>query len=121
MADVSLNDMSAEALNQMHALYCKGGRKRNMAPHVIYSESNCPHVSCDQRMQAIDFRLEDYGQGVHDPLVKAWWDDTGFAGQCPKCSGWIHFTIQDKRAVSSAEAQQLPQLPADWFTKATVL
>ena len=72
-------------------------------------------------MQAIDFRLEDYGRPVHDPLVRAWWDDTGFAGQCPNCGGWIHFTIRGKRAVSEEEARQLPQLPADWYDRATVL
>ena len=121
MADASVGNTNVTAQKQMHELYCDGGRRRNMAPHVIYSKALCPHTGCDQPMQAIDFRLEDHGQAVHDPLVKAWWDDTGFAGQCPKCSGWIHFTIQDKRGISSAEVQQLPQLPPDWFRKATVL
>ena len=107
--------------DEMHELYREGGRKRQLAPHVIYSEAACPHAGCDQRMQAIDFRLEDYGRSVHDPLVRAWWDDTGFAGQCPNCGGWIHFTIRGKRAISEDEAKQLPQLPADWYDRATVL
>jgi hypothetical protein len=72
-------------------------------------------------MQAIDFRLEDHGQAIHDPLVTAWWNDTGFAGRCPRCGGWVHFTIRRKRAVSDDEAASLPQLPDDWFAKATVL
>ena len=96
----------------MHELYRGGGQKRQIAPHVIYSEAVCPHAGCDQRMQAIDFRLEDYGRSVHDPLVRAWWDDTGFAGQCPNCGGWIHFTIRGKRAIFEDEAKQLPRLPA---------
>ena len=58
-----------------------------MAPHVVYSEASCPHPGCDHPMQAIDFRLEDRGKAVHDPLVTAWWDDTGFAGRCPNCGG----------------------------------
>ena len=66
----------------------KGGRERQTAPHIVYPEASCPHDHCDQPMQAIDFRLEDHGRVVHDPLVRAWWDDTGFAGACPRCDGW---------------------------------
>jgi hypothetical protein len=72
-------------------------------------------------MQAIDFRLEAYGPAIHDPLVRAWWDDTGFAGRCPNCGSWIHFTIRGKRAISAEEAQQLPHLPDDWHETALIL
>jgi hypothetical protein len=65
--------------------------------------------------------LEEHGRPVHDPLVRAWWDDTGFAGRCPACGGWIHFTIRGKRAIDDAEATTLPQLPANWFDTATVM
>jgi hypothetical protein len=106
---------------RMHALYRAGGMARQMAPHVVYSHAICPWSGCDCRMQAIDFRLEDHGKGIHDQLVKAWWDDTGFAGRCPKCGRWIHFTIQEKRPIGDAAAAQLPQLPANWYAKATVL
>ena len=92
-----------------------------MGPQVVYSESTCPHDGCDQAMQATDFRLEDHGRALHDPLVRAWWDDTGFSGQCPRCHGWIHFTIRGKRPITADEAKQLPQLPIDWYEKATVL
>ncbi|MGH7127532.1 MAG: hypothetical protein ACREIV_03120, partial [Planctomycetaceae bacterium] len=106
---------------RMHELYRRGGEARHMAPHVIYSESACPHPDCDQRLQAIDFRLEAHGRGVHDPLVTAWWNDTGFAGRCPKCGGWIHFTIQGKLAIDADQASRIPQLPDDWFDEAVVL
>jgi hypothetical protein len=105
----------------MHEVYRRGGGEKRIAPHVVYAESGCPHEDCDQRMQAIDFRLEEYGRAVHDPLVVAWWSDTGFVGRCPKCGGWIHFTIRAKRAVSSEQLPGLPRLPDDWFSKATVL
>jgi hypothetical protein len=72
-------------------------------------------------MQAIDFRREAYGPAVHDPLVRAWWNDTGIAGRCPQCGGWIHFTIRGKRAITPAEAAALPQLPADWHKQAIIL
>jgi hypothetical protein len=72
-------------------------------------------------MQAIDFRLEDHGRAVPDPLVRSWWDDTGFAGRCPQCGGWIHFTIRGKRAITPEEAAEYPQLPDDWHVKATIL
>ena len=105
---------------RMHDLYREGGAKRKMAPHAIYAEEGCPH-GCGFRLQAIDFRLEDYGPAVHDPLVRAWWSDTGFAGRCPNCSQWIHFTIRGKRAISADEADHLPKLPDDWSTVALIL
>src|SRR6516165_8390344 len=87
-----------DEIDQMHAVYRQGGRERQMAPHIVYPETSCPHPLCDQPLQAIDFRLESYGPAVHDPLVRAWWNDTGFVGRCPTCGHWIHFTIRGKRA-----------------------
>ena len=112
---------SLREMQEMHEVYRKGGQELQMAPHVVYQQETCPHPRCGQRMQAIDFRLELHGRSVHDPLVRAWWSDVGFAGQCPSCKGWIHFTIQGKRALDEAEAQTLPQLPADWADEAVIL
>lgn len=111
---------TAEEREQMHVLYRQGGERRSMAPHVVYSDADCPH-GCGAHLQAIDFRLEDHGKAIHDALVRAWWNDTGFAGRCPQCRQWIHFTIRGKRAIGDAEAAALPQLPDDWSTKATIL
>ena len=71
MAEVFAEEaaLRAEELDRMHALYRQGGQKRQMAPHIVYPEASCPHEDCDQPMQAIDFRLEDHGRAVHDPLV----------------------------------------------------
>ena len=106
---------------EMHATYLRGGRERQMAPHIVYSESGCPHEGCGCRMQAIDFRLEDHGRAVHDSLVLAWWNDTGFVGRCPGCGGWVHFTVRGKRALVDEEAAVLPHLPDDWHVGATIL
>jgi hypothetical protein len=92
-----------------------------MAPHIVYADAACPHPGCGQPMQAIDFRLEDHGRTVHDPLVRAWWDDTGFVGRCPHCGSWIHFTIGAKRVVTDEEAARYPQLPDNWHDVATIL
>jgi len=124
MAEVSTESMmtpTAWELDQMHTLYRQGGQERQMAPHIVYSDGVCPHVGCEQRMQAIDFRLEAHGRAVHDPLVRAWWNDTGFVGRCPRCDRWVHFTIRSKRAVVAQEAAQLPQLPDNWHAVATIL
>src|SRR4051794_36890399 len=83
----------------MHELYRSGGASRGMAPHVVYQNAGCPHEGCRQSLHAIDFRLEAFGRSIHDPLVRAWWADTGFAGRCPTCHGWIHFTIRGKEAI----------------------
>src|SRR3954454_16562715 len=105
----------------MHALYRQGAAEHNMAPHVVYQNSGCPHEGCQQALHAIDFRLEAFGRSVHDPLVRAWWDDTGFAGRCPSCGEWIHFTIRAKRAVTTEEAAGCPQLPDNWHARAIIL
>jgi hypothetical protein len=105
----------------MHERYRSGGEARRKAPHVVYADAACPHLGCDHPMRAIDFRLEDHGKDVHDSLVTAWWKDLGFAGRCPQCGGWIHFTILGKRAISADEARRLPNLPDDWHEDATIL
>lgn len=120
MKDAGSRATTAER-ERMHSLYRAGGKDRHMAPHVVYTEVDCPYEGCECRMQAIDFRLEDHGRRIHDSLVTAWWDDTGFAGRCPDCGGWIHFTIREKRCITDDQAANLPQLPNDWYAKATVL
>jgi hypothetical protein len=113
--------LTAEERDSMHARYRQGGREREMAPHMVYTEASCPHDDCDQPMQAIDFRLEDHGRTVDDPLVGAWWNDLGFAGRCPRCRGWTDFTIRGKSAITAEQATTYPQLPDDWYARATIL
>ena len=73
MAEPSAETLAptVEDLREMHELYRRGGQERRMAPHIVYSEVSCPHLGCGQPMQAIDFRLEDHGRLVYDPLVRA--------------------------------------------------
>jgi hypothetical protein len=120
MANVQVTH-TAEELDRMHAVYRAGGAEQGMAPHVVYREAGCPHAGCGQHLQAIDFRVEAFDRPTHDKLVKAWWDDTGFAGRCPTCGRWIHFTIRGKRAIDDAEAARLPQLPDNWASEALIL
>lgn len=120
-AATRLAENTPHDVESMHALYRSGGQERQMAPHVIYASSDCPHVGCGQRMQAIDFCLEAFGKQIHDPLVRAWWADTGFAGTCPHCGNWIHFTIREKRAITAEVADRLPKLPQDWAQHAVIL
>ena len=120
MASVIPNPSAAQ-LSEMHTLYRQGGADRMTAPHVVYCEAGCPHDGCRQNLQAIDFRLEAFCRAIHDPLVRAWWDDIGFAGQCPSCGGWIHFTIRGKQAIGQVAAESLPQLPTNWADEAVIL
>jgi hypothetical protein len=112
---------TSEEHEQMHDVYRQGGVNNKKAPHVVYSEQTCPHPGCVHHLQAIDFRLEAHGKTVHDSLVRAWWNDTGFVGQCPGCENWIHFTIREKKAISQQEATKLPQLPENWHEEAIIL
>lgn len=120
MASVAPNQDAAQ-LEEMHRIYRQQGAQRAMAPHVVYRDGVCPHDGCRQNLQAIDFRLEAFGRAIHDPLVRAWWDDVGFAGRCPSCGDWIHFTIRQKLAIDEAAARSLPQLPANWAEEAVIL
>ena len=120
MASV-IRDQDAVQLEEMHNVYREGGAKRGMAPHVVYRDASCPHEGCQQVLHAIDFRLEAFGRDVHDPLVRAWWNDVGFAGRCPGCGGWVHFTIRGKRPIDDLEARTLPQLPTNWADEAVIL
>ena len=111
----------APELEAMHDVYRAGGGERSMAPHVVYADGSCPRPGCGRRMQAIGFRLEEFGRDVYGPLVRAWWNDRGLAGRCPACGGWIHFTIRGKAAISAEEADKLPRLPDGWDATATIL
>jgi hypothetical protein len=117
----STTSASSTDVELMHRVYREEDAKRAIAPNVVCADSHCPHQGCGQHPQAIDFRLEAFGRPVHDPLVKAWWNDVGFAGRCPGFGGWIHFTIRGKRAIGDAEASWLPQLPANWAGEAIIL
>jgi hypothetical protein len=117
----STSTQTAADLEQMHAVYWQGGASRAMAPHVIYQDAGCPHQGCQLNLHAIDFRSVAFGRDVHDPLVRAWWNDTGFAGGCPSCNRWIHFTIREKRPIDEVEARALPQLPDNWAAEAVIL
>ncbi len=110
MSHAVTSPTSAE-LEHMHTIYSEGGAQRAVTQHFVYVDASCPHSDCAQHLQAIDFRLEAFGRAVHDALVNAWWDDAGFAGRCPACGCWIHFTIRGKRSIDETEARNLAQLP----------
>ena len=88
------------------------------SPHVRYQEPTCPYDGCPRVMEWIDFRLEVYEDQVERPLMIAWWAGVGFAGRCPTCGRWIHFSPVAMLAVSDEEVGRLPQMPPDWHTQA---
>ncbi len=113
--------VASQHFESMHAVYRQGGLESASPPKVVYAHQRCVYSGCSQLMQAIDFRVEAYGPAVRDPLVRAWWSNIGFAGQCPTCGGWVHFTVQNKRALTADEASVRPKLPHDWHRNATIL
>jgi hypothetical protein len=104
----------------MDRLYRAGGLKNMASPHIHYDDATCPHAGCTHRLEWIDFRLELFGdrEGMYKPLVRAWWEGTGFVGRCPACQRWIHFTTLRMQAVTDAVAMSLPQLPDNWHAVA---
>jgi hypothetical protein len=92
------------------------------SPHVHYDDPQCPHPGCDDAMEWIDFKLEfpNDPEGIYKPLVRAWWQGTGFAGRCPRCRGWIRFTTLRKEAIDEPETALVPRLPDDWHGVAQI-
>ena len=108
--------LSPEELSALDRIYREGGLRAMASPHVHYDDPNCPHPGCDQRLEWIDFKLELHGdpEGMDKPLVRAWWDGTGFVGRCPGCRKWVRFTTSKMEAVDESRASALPRLPTDW-------
>lgn len=112
--------LSAADVEELDRFYREGGMRQMASPHIHYPDAACPHAGCGHRMEWIGFQQELFGdpEGVNKPLVRAWWDGTGFAGRCPACSGWVHFTTLRMDAITDEQAAQLPQLPDHWHTVA---
>ncbi len=108
--------LSEAEIKELDRFYRAGGLQRMASPHIHYHEPGCPHPGCDHKMEWIDFQLELHGdpEGISKPLVRAWWDDTGFAGRCPSCGNWIHFTNLQMTPLTEDQANQLPRLPDNW-------
>jgi hypothetical protein len=120
MAMIQKRAISPAEREELDRFYREGGLRQMASPHVHYHAPECPHAGCTHRMEWIDFQLELYGdpEGIYKPLVRAWWDGTGFAGRCPVCGRWIHFTSLRMEAIDDDRAAQLPRLPDNWHTVA---
>ncbi len=110
----------ASELETYDRLYREGGLRAMASPHVHYDDPQCPHPDCGYKMEWIDFKLELHGdpEGLDKPLVRAWWEGTGFVGRCPNCQGWIRFTKMSMEGVEDRDARRLPQLPENWVSVA---
>lgn len=111
---------SAADIAELDSFYRAGGLEKMASPHIHYEDAKCPHAGCSHRMEWIDFKLEMYGdpERVYKPLVRALWEGKGFAGRCPNCNQWIHFTTLRMEAISAEAARGLPHLPENWHTVA---
>ncbi len=116
----SVHVPSAEELEELDRVYRDGGLRTMASPHVHYDDAKCPHPDCTCRMEWIDFKLEVYGNAaaIYNPLVRAWWEGTGFAGRCPSCQGWIQLTTLRMQPLEENESARLPRLPESWHTVA---
>jgi hypothetical protein len=105
-----------DEIERLDQFYREGGLHAMASPHVHYDDATCPHAGCGHRMEWIDFKLELHGdpEGVYKPLVRAWWDGTGFVGRGPNCGGWIHFTTLRMSSPDDEMVGRLPQLPVNW-------
>ena len=112
--------LSPAEVAELDRIYREGGLRQMASPHIHYHDGACPHPDCGHKMEWIDFQLELHGdpENIYKPLVRAWWEGTGFAGRCPNCNGWIRFTTLRMEALSEDEASHLPRLPDTWHTVA---
>jgi hypothetical protein len=114
--------ISTAELETLDRFYREGGLRAMASPHVQYDEPTCPNPGWSHHMEWIDFKPELHGdpEGVYKPLVRAWWEGTGFVGRCPACHEWIRFTTLKMEAVDEDRAAQYAQLPRDWHTPSSV-
>lgn len=112
--------LDAKEIARLDRIYHEGGLETMASPHIHYQEPTCPHSGCGHKMEWIDFQLEPFGdaEGIYKPLVKAWWEGTGFAGRCPSCHGWIRFTTLRMEALTDELAGAYRKLPEQWATVA---
>jgi hypothetical protein len=114
--------LSREEIRELDRFYREGGLHAMASPHARYDDPGCPHPGCGRKMEWIDFELELQGdpEGVYKPLVRSWWEGTGFAGRCPGCGRWLRFTTLGMEAIDEAKAGRLPQLPEGWEAVAQI-
>jgi hypothetical protein len=112
--------ISTAELESLDRIYREGGLRVMASPRVHYDDPTCPHPGCPHQMEWIDFKLELHGDpdGVYKPLVRAWWEGSGFVGRCPACQESIRFTTLKLEAVDDELADQYPHLPDNWPTVA---
>jgi hypothetical protein len=110
---LKLNTPFSSEQIELDRFYREGGLEVMALPHVHYDDPACPHAGCSHLMEWIDFKLELHGdpEGVYRPLVRSWWEGTGFAGRCPRCGGWIRFTTLGMHGLEESEIDPLPKLP----------
>ncbi len=114
--------LSPSEIESLDRFYREGGLRAMASPHVHYDDPDCPHAGCDQQMEWIDFKLELHGdpEGTYKPLVRSWWEGTGFVGSCPGCGRPIRFTTLGMTVPDEADAARLPHLPSNWAEVAQV-
>src|ERR1700687_5787099 len=117
---MSLKVSTSGDIAELDRVYREGGLRHLASPHVHYHDPSCPHAGCGHKMEWIDFQLELYGDrdGVYVPLVRAWWEGSGFVGRCPHCHQWIRFSTLGMEVPTAEQVQQLLHLPDDWHTVA---
>ena len=111
---------TALEIEQLDHFYREEGLREMAPPHVHYDDLKCPHSGCTNGMEWIDFKLELHGdpERIYKPLVRAWWEGSGFVGRCPNCHGWVRFTTLGMEAIEDRDATRHPQLPENWHTLA---
>ncbi|MGE3818885.1 MAG: hypothetical protein AB7I30_05575 [Isosphaeraceae bacterium] len=110
------SDPTVSELLELDRFHREGGLRAMASPHVHHDVPNRPYEGCDQPMEWIDFKLELPGEPerVYKPLATAWWSGLGFAGRCPSCQGWVHFSTLGTEAIDDPGKAGLPRLPDRW-------
>ena len=103
-------------LIELDRVYREGGLRTMASPHVHYDDPSCPHSDCGHSMGWIDCKLELHGDpaGISRPLVRSWWEGTGFVRRCPHRRGWGRFTTLGMTASDDDDAARGPRLPDGW-------
>jgi hypothetical protein len=112
--------VTSQEMAELDRYYREGGLRTMASPHVHYHDPLYPHPGCGHKMEWIDFQLELFAdpEGIYKPLVKAWWEGTGFTGRCPSCGQWIRFTTLRMEPMPDDQTSPYPRLPDRWHSVA---
>ncbi len=122
-APSTIPTVSPEEVEQRVRAYRRLGFEHRSPAVIVYAVTQhpCPWGDCGTMIAAIDFQLNEMGDGSQrDTWLKAWWLGTGLVARCPGCHRYVLFGYEDKHTVDDLAGFADVVLPDDWAKTARI-